>query len=69
MSKARETTSPASQGPSADATPDRSHGRSWVFRLLGLVMAAVVYLALGGTELSEDARRVAAIGALMATCG
>ena len=67
MSKTRETTSPASQGPSADATPDRSHGRSWVFRLLGLVMAAVVYLALGGTELSEDARRVAAIGALMAT--
>ncbi|MCB1354623.1 MAG: anion permease [Rhodobacteraceae bacterium] len=47
---------------------DRQHTRFiWVFRLLGVVAAAVVWMLLSGSEaLSADARWVAAIGTLMA---
>ncbi len=39
----------------------------WVLRALGVVMAGIVWLLLGGQEgLSEDARIVAAVGTLMA---
>lgn len=44
----------------------RPLGRTWLFRGLGVVLAAVVYLALSGAELSADGKIVAAIGVLMA---
>jgi solute carrier family 13 (sodium-dependent dicarboxylate transporter), member 2/3/5 len=44
----------------------RPPGRTWFFRGLGLGLAVLVYVALGGAELSGDARWVAAIGTLMA---
>jgi sodium-dependent dicarboxylate transporter 2/3/5 len=44
----------------------RSPGRTWGFRALGLGLAALVYVALGGSDLSGDARWVATIGTLMA---
>jgi sodium-dependent dicarboxylate transporter 2/3/5 len=49
-----------------DRTPPRSPARTWLFRGLGLGLAALVYVALGGADLSGDARWVAAIGTLMA---
>ncbi len=50
----------------SDRTPARSPLKTWLFRGLGLAVAAAVYLALGGADLSSDARWVATIGALMA---
>lgn len=50
----------------SDREPPRSPGRTWAFRLGGLGLAAVVYLLLGGAEMSGDARFVAAIAVLMA---
>jgi sodium-dependent dicarboxylate transporter 2/3/5 len=44
----------------------RPPGRTWFFRGLGLGLATLVYVALGASELSGDARWVAAIGTLMA---
>ncbi|WP_018155036.1 SLC13 family permease [Demetria terragena] len=41
-------------------------GRTWMFRALGLALAALVYLALGSADISADGRWVAAIGTLMA---
>lgn len=53
--------------PPADETPIRSAALTWGLRALGLIVAGVVWLLLGGQEgLSEDARLVAAIGSLMA---
>ena len=49
-----------------DRTPPRAKSRTWGFRILGLVVAAGVYLALGSADLSADARTVAAVGTLMA---
>ena len=49
-----------------DRTPPRPPGRVWGVRVLGLVVAATIYLLLGSAELSADARVVAAVGALMA---
>lgn len=49
-----------------DRTPPRPPSRTWALRALGLAVAAAVYLALGGADLSGDARWVATIGALMA---
>lgn len=49
-----------------DRTPPRSPGKTWGFRILGLVVAATIYLLLGSAQLSADARTVAAVGALMA---
>jgi solute carrier family 13 (sodium-dependent dicarboxylate transporter), member 2/3/5 len=49
-----------------DRTPPRSPARTWGFRVLGLVVAATIYLLLGTAALSPDARTVAAVGALMA---
>ncbi len=47
--------------------PRRPARMIWGLRLLGLVLAALVWWALGGQEgLSPDARTVAAIGTLMA---
>ena len=55
---------------SAGSDPGKGGGRSpmmvWGFRALGLVLAALVYLSLGGAELSGDARVVAATATLMA---
>ncbi len=45
----------------------RSPGMLWGLRAFGLILALVVYIALGGSEgLTPDARWVAAIGTLMA---
>ena len=44
----------------------RSPMMVWGFRALGLGLAALVYLALGGADLSGDARVVAATATLMA---
>jgi sodium-dependent dicarboxylate transporter 2/3/5 len=44
----------------------RPPGRTWFFRGLGLGLAVLVFVALGGSDLSGDARWVAAIGTLMA---
>ena len=49
-----------------DRDPPRSPARTWGLRALGLGVAAGVYLALGGADLSPDARWVATVGALMA---
>ena len=57
-------------GPSEREKPQegRSSGRVWLFRGLGLVLAGLVWLALGTAEGLEPAGRiVAAIGILMAT--
>lgn len=48
-----------------DRAPQAS-GRTWLFRGLGLGVALLVYLLLGGADLSADARIVATVGALMA---
>lgn len=48
------------------AAPRRSPGRTWLLRIGGVVLAAVVYFALAGASLSADARFVAAIAVLMA---
>ena len=48
-------------------TPTRSARMIWGLRALGLAMAALVWILLGGQEgLSADARFVAAVGTLMA---
>lgn len=50
-----------------DAPPERSAAMTWGLRALGLGLAMLVWLLLGGSEgLSGDARFVAAIGTLMA---
>lgn len=49
-----------------DGEAPRSQRMVWGFRLLGIALAIVVYLALGSAELSQDGRVVAAVGALMA---
>ncbi|GHJ60482.1 di- and tricarboxylate transporter [Nocardioides sp. OK12] len=49
------------------AGPSRSAQHTWGVRVLGVVLAAAVYVALGSAELSQDGRVVAAVGALMAT--
>jgi solute carrier family 13 (sodium-dependent dicarboxylate transporter), member 2/3/5 len=49
-----------------DRTPPRPPAKTWGFRVLGLVVAATVYLLLDTAQLSADARTVAAVGALMA---
>ncbi|ADB75575.1 SLC13 family permease [Geodermatophilus obscurus] len=57
-------------GPSERQKPQegRSSGRVWLFRGLGLVLAGLVWLALGTAEGLEPAgRTTAAIGILMAT--
>ncbi|WP_281966068.1 SLC13 family permease [Serinicoccus marinus] len=50
----------------SDREPPRPAGRTWAFRLGGLALAALVYLLLGGADMSGDARFVAAIAVLMA---
>ena len=50
----------------SDREPPRPAGRTWAFRLGGIGLAALVYLLLGGAEMSGDARFVAAIAVLMA---
>ena len=64
------STQAPSSGRSADGTPSRAPSRSasrlWMMRGLGLVIAAVIYLLLGASELPGDARVVAAIAGLMA---
>lgn len=47
--------------------PRRSASRLWLMRGLGLAVALAIYLLLGGSDLSNDARIVAAIAGLMAT--
>ncbi|MBR7744143.1 DASS family sodium-coupled anion symporter [Phycicoccus sp. BSK3Z-2] len=49
-----------------DAPTGRPARTVWGLRLLGVVLAGVVYLALGGAELSQDGRVVAAVAVLMA---
>ncbi|CAN5803356.1 DASS family sodium-coupled anion symporter [soil metagenome] len=51
--------------PSPDNTAPAA-GRIWAFRGLGLVLAALVYLFLGGADIPPDARTVAAVATLMA---
>lgn len=60
---ADQATSP-DQG--AGPPPTRPAGRTWALRLGGLLLAGVVYLALGASTLGGDARVVAAIVTLMA---
>ncbi len=44
----------------------RTPARLWAFRGLGVVLAGLVYLLLGGADLSSDARVVASVATLMA---
>ena len=53
--------------PRHEGGPTRSARHTWGVRVLGVVIAGAVYVALGGAELSQDGRVVAAVGALMAT--
>lgn len=50
----------------SDRQPRRPARTTWGFRGLGVLLSAVVYLALGAAELSQDGRVVAAVGTLMA---
>ncbi|ETW13044.1 anion transporter [Roseivivax marinus] len=55
------------QSPDTTENGGRSGAWTWGLRGLGVVLALLVYLLLGGAaELSEEARRVAAIATLMA---
>jgi sodium-dependent dicarboxylate transporter 2/3/5 len=49
-----------------DRDPPRSPRTVWGFRILGVVLAAAVYLGLSGADLSQDGRVVAAVATLMA---
>lgn len=49
-----------------DRLPPRSNLSSWLLRALGLGAALLVYVLLGNSDLSSDARVVAAVGTLMA---
>ncbi|GAB2691197.1 SLC13 family permease [Thalassiella azotivora] len=54
--------------PAASTEDRRSPTTVWAFRGLGLGVAAAVWLALGSaTQITPEARTVAAVGALMAT--
>ena len=54
-------------GAEAEGEGSRDARWIWGLRALGLAIALLVYMLLGGAEgLSEEARRVAAVGALMA---
>ncbi|MBG6182435.1 sodium-dependent dicarboxylate transporter 2/3/5 [Arthrobacter sp. CAN_A214] len=55
-------------GPPAaeDDAPARSASRQWLMRGIGIAVALTIYLLLGGSDLSNDARVVAAIAGLMA---
>ena len=64
MSSAAPADTRDADSPSARSGPPAM--RLWGLRLLGLVLAGVVYLALGGAELSRDGRVVAAVAVLMA---
>jgi solute carrier family 13 (sodium-dependent dicarboxylate transporter), member 2/3/5 len=56
------------QADTSDSTGGggRSAMTVWGFRALGPALALAVWLALGGSDLSEDGRVVAAVGTLMA---
>lgn len=62
----RQQSTPVSTEPD-EAPTGPGPVRTWLSRGLGLVVAALVHLALGGADLSPDARWVATVGALMAT--
>ncbi|MBM6405032.1 SLC13/DASS family transporter [Phycicoccus sp. CSK15P-2] len=49
-----------------DPDPRRSPRSVWGMRLLGVVLSGIVYLLLGGAELSGDGRVVASVAVLMA---
>jgi sodium-dependent dicarboxylate transporter 2/3/5 len=49
-----------------DRNPPRPSRRVWILRALGLGAALLVYALLGNSELSRDARVVAAVATLMA---
>jgi solute carrier family 13 (sodium-dependent dicarboxylate transporter), member 2/3/5 len=49
-----------------DQNLGRSASRTWMFRGLGVALAVVVYLLMGGADVSGDARVIAALGTLMA---
>ena len=49
-----------------DREPARSPRRVWTLRALGLGLAALVYVAMGAADLSQDGRVVATIATLMA---
>lgn len=53
-----------------DDSPADEQGRSpravWGFRALGIVLALLVYLALGGADLSQGGRVTGAVATLMA---
>lgn len=49
-----------------DRLPPRSDLSSWLLRALGLGAAVLVYVLLGNSDLSNDARVVAAVATLMA---
>ncbi len=61
-----ERRDPGGEGGDDAGTAGRPAGLQWAFRALGLGLAAVVYLALGSADLSEDGRVVASVGTLMA---
>lgn len=49
-----------------DREPARPARTTWALRALGVVLAAVVYMAMGAADLSQDGRVVATIATLMA---
>ncbi|TYD00150.1 anion transporter [Arthrobacter echini] len=49
-----------------DGESTRSIGRIWMLRGIGIAVAVAIYLLLGGSDLSNDGRVVAAIAGLMA---
>ncbi|WP_035763294.1 DASS family sodium-coupled anion symporter [Arthrobacter sp. H20] len=66
QSEPARTSDSTSVGVSDGGEPTRSVGRLWLMRGLGVVIAVVIYLLLGGSDLPNEARAVAAIAGLMA---
>jgi sodium-dependent dicarboxylate transporter 2/3/5 len=66
QSEEAEATEGSSTTTSGGGEPPRSASRLWLMRGIGVVVALAIYLLLGGSDLSDDARVVAAIAGLMA---
>ena len=63
----KSTATNAPPTPVDDGVPQqRSPRTTWILRGAGLLLAAATYVLLGGGELGNDARAVAAVGVLMA---
>lgn len=66
QSEGATTSAGAARREDETEEPSQSVGRVWLLRGVGIAVAVAIYLLLGGADLSNDARIVAAIAGLMA---